>query len=120
MIITSLYSVFVTNQMDELLSRFEKTGSLRIKHHFETDAFDYYVMNDSSGNASDFIQFKNDDQGERFYALRMNVNDFDRMQEILLSKGYALKGEIQETEHNRHAVFISATEPNVILFQHKK
>jgi len=120
MIITSLYSVFVTNQMDELLRRFEKTGSLRIKHHFETAAFDYYVMNDSCGNASDFIQFKNEDQGEHFYALRMNVNDFDKMADMLISKGYVLKGQIQENEHNRHAIFLSTTEPNVILFQHKK
>lgn len=37
MIVSSMYSVFATNKMDELMQKFEKTGALTLKHHLEND-----------------------------------------------------------------------------------
>lgn len=78
-------------------------------------------MEDASGNATDFIQFKNREVKEGFFAFRVNVNNFDRMKLILTENGYAQSGESIETGSTQYAMFVSSCgEPSVMLFYHKK
>ena len=121
MVVSSMYSVFSTNRMDALLEQFEKIGALSLKHHLKNDAFDYYIMEDASGNSTDFIQFKNKEVKEGFFAFRMNVNNYDRMEMLLTERGYAQSGSLIETDTAKYAHFVSADgEPDVMLFYHKK
>ena len=121
MVVSSMYSVFSTNRMDVLLKKFEKYGALSLKHHLKNDVFDYYIMEDASGNCTDFIQFKNKEVKEGFFALRMNVNNYDRMEMLLTESGYTQSGKVIETDTAKYAHFVSAgDEPDIMLFHHKK
>ncbi len=100
----------------------EGRDGLKIVHHFENDQFDYYVMKDQSGNSTDLIQFKNKEVKEGFYAIRINVNDFDEMKSALEKVGYTLKeDENVETESFKLGFLVSATgAPSILLFEHKE
>lgn len=121
MIVSSMYSVFSTNKMDVLLEKFDKIGALTLKHHLENDVFDYYIMEDASGNSTDYIQFKNKEAKEGFFAYRMNVNNYDRMEMLLTEDGYKQSGDVIETDTAKYALFVSTNgEPDIMLFYHKK
>lgn len=121
MIVSSMYSVFSTNDMDAMLKQFEKTDALALDHHLKNDSFDYYIMKDASGNHTDFIQFKNKTVDPGFFAFRMNVNNYDRMELILSEGGYTRDGEVIETNSAKYARFVSTKgEPDIMLFYHKK
>jgi len=118
--ISCYYSIMATSKMDQLLKHFEETKTLSVKHHLETDEFDYYVMTDKSGNNTDFIQYKNKNLPESFFATRINTDDFEEMQKVLESKGYAVEGPIEDNDKVKLALFVSAKgEPNILVFKHK-
>ncbi len=121
MVISSFYSVFTTTRIQMYMKMLEGRDGLSIKHHFENDEFDYYVMKDSAGNSTDLIQFKNKDVKEGFYAIRINVNDFAEMVDALQKVGYAIKeDEIKDTETFKVGLLVSSTgAPNILLFEHK-
>ncbi len=123
MVISSFYSVFTTTRIELYMKMLEGRDGLKIVHHFENEMFDYYVMKDQSGNSTDLIQFKNrKDVKEGFYAIRINVNDFDEMKAALEKVGYSLKeDENVETESFKLGFLVSATgAPNILLFEHKE
>ncbi len=122
MVISSFYSVFTTTRIQLYMKMLEGKAGLKIVHHFENDEFDYYVMKDSVGNSTDLIQFKNKKVKEGFYAIRINVNDFDEMVSALQKVGYSLKDdETVETDSFKLGFLVSATgAPNILLFEHKE
>jgi len=121
MVVSSFYTVFVTANMEKMLKRFSKTGSLKVQHHFETKEFDYYVMSDNSGNNTDFIQFKNIEMKDGFYAVRMNTDNFEQMAAILYDNEFEIEGKIEDNQHVKLAKFVSKNnEPSILLFEHKK
>lgn len=122
MVISSFYSVFTTTRIQLYMKMLEGRDGLKIVHHFENDEFDYYVMKDQSGNSTDLIQFKNKEVKEGFYAIRINVNDFDEMKAALEKVGYTLEEDKNvETESFKLGFLVSATgAPNILLFEHKE
>ena len=121
MVISSFYSVFTTTRIELYMKMLEGRDGLKIVHHFENETFDYYVMKDQSGNSTDLIQFKNKEVKEGFYAIRINVNDFDEMKAALEKVGYTLEEDKNvETESFKLGFLVSATgAPNILLFEHK-
>ena len=121
MVITSFYSVFATKHAEEFSKMLGAEEGLKICHQFANDDFEYYVMKDSCGNTTDLIDFKKKEVKSGFFAIRINVTDFDAMQNALLQVGYKQEGNLYETASHKQGFFVSSVGgPSIVLFEHKK
>lgn len=120
---TAYYSVFSAATVDGLNTIREhlvKNQSLTVAHHFTSEALDYYVLKDASGNSTDLFCLKQIPLSNGFFGLRMNVDDFAAAQKHLLDQGYEMMYPAEETPSAISAVFKGNGEKqNIVLFQHK-
>ena len=120
---TAYYPVFTAATVDGLkltLEHLEKNQALTVAHHFTSEALDYYVMKDASGNSVDWFHLKMAPQPSGFFGLRMNVDNFAEGEKYLLAHGYEVMFPAEETESAISAVYKNkGCNPNIVLFQHK-
>lgn len=119
--ITTFNPQIMTSNADELVALFEELGFE--KRHTKTSIGDLNVtgirMKDDNGNHLDISEA--DVFPERdLMSIRMNVDDFDEVYQLLLDRGFknVYGGRTVENESSRSAVMVSESGIAINLVQH--
>ena len=117
--ITSLYPLYTTNDIDSSLIRWSRIG-FQERHVIETPDYTVHVLKNEAGEKIDMV-YADFAYEESFFAIRMNVDNFDEGKDFLLSSGYAEDSSLFTCSFAKFKVFKHIQNgTKVILIEHIK
>ena len=85
--VSSYYPVFAGQNPEIEVKSLTENFQMKVAHHFSSEFVEYYVLKDANGNHVD-VMSHNMIKEQGFFGMRVNVDDFDAMVDLLKSQGY--------------------------------
>lgn len=119
--ITSLYPIYYSSleHLEEDAHALEDFGFV-IKHHYEAELEQGYVLENSNGNRIDVFNYPKIDAPRGLFGFRVNVDNLEEAIKYAKSYNYTMSTDIIEGKTNRSAFLLSPSNIRCFLIEHKK
>ncbi len=118
--ITAYYPVIFTKDIDSALKSYTEDLGFTKLHSFENDIHTFYVL-ELNGSRVDIFTSDNEifkDASEGFFAMRVNVRDFDEGLNYYQEQGYKIVNGPVHIEFTDFAILTRGQKDSIFLYHH--